>query len=134
MIKSIAFTVYAVKNMKKSRAFYEGILGLRTGSEYNGAGEKNPAWIEYVIKGPGASEAVFAIGCSPDWKPSKDGASVAFEVDNFDKFITKLKAKKISFKLQPMYLTTCSMAVIEDPDKNKIIIHQKDGKVASLKK
>ncbi len=56
MIKDIAFTVYAVTDMKKSKAFYEGILGLVPGQEFN-----SDTWTEYDL-----GAGTFALGCSPD--------------------------------------------------------------------
>ena len=121
MIKNIAFIVYAVTDMKRARKFYERTLGLKPGVEYKGS--KN--WVEYNIGG-----GTFAIGSSPDWKPSEDGASAAFEVDDFDKTVARLKKKKISFKLKPGSFPSCSMAVIFDPDKNSLIIHKKNKKTS----
>ncbi len=115
MIKKIAFTIYAITDMKASRAFYEGALGLVPSAEF--AGSEN--WVEYNL-----GEGTFAIGCSPDWKPSQDGAVVAFEVDNFDEFIKTLKEKKIVFKLEPQDYPTCKMAVVKDPDLNNVLIHK----------
>lgn len=118
MIKDIAFTVYAVTDIVRSRAFYEGVLGLKTNSEFDGS--HNAPWVEYAV-----GTGTFSIGCSPDWKPSIDGAVIAFEVDDFDGMVAQLKEKNITFKLEPQSFPTCSMAVIEDPDKNKVLIHRK---------
>ena len=117
-IKEIAFSVYAVTDIKKSRAFYEGILDLIPSSEFPATDES--AWIEYNI-----GSGTLAIGCSPDWKPSTDGASTALEVEDFDKAVEKLKAAGVSFFMEPQSFPTCNMAVINDPDKNKIVIHKK---------
>lgn len=119
MIKEIAFTVYAVTDMKKSRAFYEGVLGLVPSEEF-GADQENPSWIEYNL-----GEGTFSIGCSPDWKPSQDGASVGFEVDDFETFTAGLKEKGVVFKMEPMEFPTCHMAVVKDPDLNNVLIHQR---------
>ena len=119
MIKEIAYTVYAVNDMKKAKAFYEGILGLVPGTEFN-----SDSWTEYNL-----GEGTFALGCAPDtWKPSEDGASIAFEVDDFDKTIADLKAKNVTFKMEPGSYPTCSMAVIKDPDNNNVLIHQRKAK------
>lgn len=115
MIKNIAFTIYAVTNIPRSKAFYEGVLGLVPSKEFNG-----DSWVEYDL-----GEGTFAIGCSPDWKPSQDGATIAFEVDDFDATIAKLKAAHVTFKLDAMSFPGCSMAVIKDPDLNNVLIHKK---------
>jgi len=73
--KKIAFTGIPVTDMKRARAFYEGVLGLKAAGEF-GEG----VWIEYEI-GPDT----LAIGSVGDqWKPSEDGTSVAIEVEDFD--------------------------------------------------
>ncbi|MBI5126589.1 MAG: VOC family protein [Candidatus Taylorbacteria bacterium] len=118
MFKNIAFTVYAVTNIKRSRAFYEGVLGLKPNSEFDGS--NNSPWVEYNI-----GEGTISIGCSPDWKPSPDGAVAALEANDFDLVIAHLKKNNVVFKVEPSVYPTCSMAVIEDPDKNKVLIHKK---------
>lgn len=115
MIKDIAFSIYAVTDMAKSRAFYEGVLGLTLSSEFSSGN-----WVEYNI-----GAGTLAIGCSPDWKPSVDGAVVALEVDNFTEFVAGLKEKGVVFKLEPQDYPTCQMAVIKDPDMNNILVHQR---------
>lgn len=117
-IKEIAFSIYAVTDIKKSRAFYEGALELVPSPEF--PVKDDSAWIEY-----GIGSGTLAIGCSPEWKPSTDGACVALEVDDFDKAIEKLKAADVPFFMEPQSFPTCNMAVINDPDKNKIVIHKK---------
>jgi catechol 2,3-dioxygenase-like lactoylglutathione lyase family enzyme len=121
MIKEIAFSIYAVTDIKKSRAFYEGILGLVPNGEFDK--KEDSPWIEYNI-----GSGTLAIGCSPDWKPSEDGATVALEVDNFDEFVAELKNKGVTFKLEPQDYPTCKMSVIKDPDLNNILIHQRKQK------
>ena len=121
MIKEVAFTIYVVTDMKKARAFYEGVLGLKLNPEYDGSG--NPNWIEYLV-----GSSCLAIGRSPDWKPSEDGAVVALEVDNLEAFVAELKKKKVPLKLEPQSFPSCQMAVIEDPDKNKLMIHERKKK------
>lgn len=118
MIKDIAFTVYAVTDIKRSREFYEGILGLVPGKDF--PPKEDSAWIEYEV-----GSGVFAIGCSPEWKPSEDGASVAFEVEDFDVMIAKLKEHNLVFKVEPQEFPTCHMAVVKDPDGNHICIHKR---------
>ena len=118
MIKDIAFSVYAVTDMKKARGFYEGVLGLQVNPEFDG--RKNSNWVEYLV-GSGA----LAIGSSPLWKPSQDGAVVALETDDFDGTVEALKAAGIIFHLEPQNFPTCQMAVVLDPDKNKVMIHKK---------
>lgn len=126
MIKEIAFTIYAVSNIKKARDFYEGVLGLVPSDEF--PIKEDSTWIEYNI-GKAPNEGTFAIGHAPgQWEPSKDGASVAFEVEDFDAIIAKLKEANCSFKVEPMEFPTCHMAVVLDPDGSSVGIHKRKAK------
>jgi predicted enzyme related to lactoylglutathione lyase len=62
-----------------------------------------------------------------NWKPSPDGPSVGFEVVDFDTAIAELKAKHVPFDLEPMETPVCRMAVIADPDGNKLTVHKRHG-------
>ncbi len=85
MITEIAFTGSPVTDIKRAREFYEGVLGLKPAMESAGG-----MWIEYEI-----GNGTFAIGCYGDqWKPSKDGTGIAFEVDDFDAEIARLKSRR----------------------------------------
>ena len=116
--KKIAFTGIPVTDIKRARAFYEGVLGLQVSGEF-GEG----VWIEYEI-GPDT----IAIGSVGDqWKPSENGTSAAIEVEDFDAAIKELKEAKARFAAEPMETPVCHMAVVQDPDGNKIIVHKLKG-------
>ena len=113
--KKIAFTGIPVTDMKRARAFYEGVLGLNISGEF-GEG----VWIGYDI-GPDT----LAIGSMGDqWKPSENGTSVAIEVEDFDSAIQSLKQANARFAAEGIESAVCRMAVVHDPDGNKIIIHK----------
>lgn len=114
-INNIAFVGIPVTDIKRARAFYEGVLGLKPSGEYGGG-----VWIEYDI-----GDGTVAIGSVGDqWKPSPDGTSVALEVDNFEATIKSLKVANVTFDTENVESPVCRMAVIADPDGNKIIIHK----------
>jgi predicted enzyme related to lactoylglutathione lyase len=113
--KKVAFTGIPITDIKRARASYEGVLGLKISGEF-GEG----IWIEYEI-GPDT----LAIGSVGDqWKPSEDGTSVAIEVEDFDAAIKNLKQAKARFAAEGIESPVCWMAVVQDPDGNKIIIHK----------
>jgi len=116
----LAFCCYAVTDMERARAFYEGALGLKPTSiaEY-----PESRWVEYEF-GP----YVLAIGSAPGWKPSPDGCSAALEVEDFDDAIAHLKANKVRFRMEPFPTPVCRMAMISDPDGNTICIHKRNSK------
>ncbi len=112
---NIAFTGIPVTDMKRARGFYEGALGLKLEGEYAGG-----VWVEYDLGG-----ATIALGSVGDqWKPSPDGTSVAIEVEDFDGAIKDLKAANVTFAAEGIDSPVCRMAVVQDPDGNKIIIHK----------
>jgi len=114
-IKNIAFVGIPVTDIKRAREFYEGVLGLQL-SEEMGKGH----WVEYAI-----GDGTLALANFPDqWKPSADGTSVALEMENFDEAIKRLKNQHVRFDAEPFESPCCHMAVVQDPDGNKIIIHK----------
>ena len=117
MITEIAFTGTPVTDIKRARAFYEGVLGLKPAMESAGG-----MWVEYDV-----GTGTFGIGCYGEvWKSSPDGTCVAFEVDNLDTEITRLKSKGVKFAMEITDTPVCRFAIICDPDENKILIHKRN--------
>jgi predicted enzyme related to lactoylglutathione lyase len=118
-ITGIAFFAYAVSDMKRAHTFYEGVLGLRPNSEYDGSG--NPNWVEYDI-----GTATLGIGCAPGmWEPSPKGASAALELEDFDEALATVKSRKVPIVMEPHEFPSCRMVVVADPDGNRITLHQR---------
>ena len=116
MITEIAFTGTPVRDIKRARAFYEGVLGLKPTMESGGG-----MWVEYDI-GPGT----FGIGCYGEtWKPSPEGTCVAFEVDNLDAEVSRLKSKGVPVHLDVEDTPVCRFAIVCDPDGNKVMLHKR---------
>ena len=112
-INNIAFVGIPVTDMKRAREFYEGVLGLQPDPEMTGE-----HWTEYSI-----GTGTLALACVGDqWKPSNDGTSAALEVDDLDAAIARLEERNISY--DKVDSPVCRMAIIEDPDRNKLIIHK----------
>ncbi|HWD18604.1 MAG TPA: VOC family protein [Verrucomicrobiae bacterium] len=119
MIKEIAFTGSPVTDMKRAREFYEGMLGLKMTMESAGG-----MWVEYDLGG-----ATFGLGCYGDvWKPQTDGTMVAFEVDDVDAELARLKAKGVPVKMEPTSSPVCRFAIVSDPDGNKVMLHKRNAK------
>jgi predicted enzyme related to lactoylglutathione lyase len=114
-VQKIGFVAIPVTDMKRARAFYEGVLDLEVSEEMIGGD-----WIEYDIGGD-----TLAITTAGDqWSPSDQGTSVAFEVEDFDAAITKLKVAVIRFPVEPFETPVCHVAIVQDPDGNKVMIHK----------
>ena len=114
-VRQLAFVGIPVTDVKRARAFYEGVLDLQVAGEM-----MNGNWIEYNV-GDGTL-ALASVG--DNWKPSDQGTSAALEVENFDEAIQKLKVEVIRFAAEPFETPCCHMAVVQDPDGNKVIIHK----------
>jgi predicted enzyme related to lactoylglutathione lyase len=117
----IAFTCYAVTDMAKARAFYEGVLGLKP-TTFFGEATDNSQWTEYEI-----GDTAFAIGRHAAFAPSPTGASVAFEMENFDEAIQNLRDAGVTFKIEPMQTPVCQMAMVLDPDGSAVCIHKRNA-------
>ena len=112
-INAIAFVGIPVTDMQRARQFYEGMLGLEPDPEMTGE-----MWTEYSI-----GAGTLAIACiGEQWKPSEEGTSVALEVESLEDAIARLESSDIAF--DEVDSPVCLMAVIQDPDGNKLIIHK----------
>jgi len=115
-IIEIEFTGTPVTDIKRARAFYEGVLGLEPALESMGG-----MVVEYRI-----GKAILTVAClGEEWKPSPDGTFVALEVEDLDAEITSLKSQRVKFAMGATDTPTARFAVIFDPDGNKIMIHKR---------
>lgn len=122
-IKEIAFVCYAVTNLERARKFYEGVLGLTPGNVWE-AEDKKMGFVEYEM-----GEHTLAIGCGSDnFKPSKEGATAALEVEDFEVALKELKSFGVKFAMESQESPVCFMSLIEDPDGNKIMLHKRKPK------
>src|SRR5438552_640584 len=79
-----------VRDKERARKFYQELLELKPSST-----QMDGAWVEYDL-GP----TTIGVGCHPAWKPSRDGTTVAFEVDDIDAAIAKLKERGVTFDIE----------------------------------
>jgi predicted enzyme related to lactoylglutathione lyase len=119
-VVEIAFTGYAVTDMKRAKAFYEGVLGLKRS---RGFGEKDgqDRWVEYDI---GAGCLALITG-SDEWPPHAAGTAAALEVDDFNGYVEKMKSSDVKFIWPPNESPMCWMTVVADPDGNWVVIHKR---------
>ena len=118
-ITDIAFTGTPVTDMKKARAFYEGVLGLVPGLKFEGEGY---CWIEYEI-GPGKNTFAISTG-NPQWQPSPQGTTLGLEVADIDAAIAHLRENNATIVTETFDSPVCRMALVADPDGNTVCIHQ----------
>jgi predicted enzyme related to lactoylglutathione lyase len=118
-IIEIAFSSYPSTNIDRSRAFYEGILGLKVTHEMNN-GESGGHWIEYDI-----GSGTLGIGKYPAWEPTTQGCTVGLEVEDFSTAVTTIQSAGVTVTMGPMETPMCQMLMIQDPDGNPLIIHKR---------
>jgi predicted enzyme related to lactoylglutathione lyase len=114
-IKAIGFVAIPVTDVKRARSFYEEVLGLRVSDEMMGG-----QWIEYSV----GDDTLAIANVGDRWTPSDQGTGAAFEVEDFDVAIKRLKERQVRFAAEPFETPCCHMAVVQDPDGNKLIIHK----------
>jgi predicted enzyme related to lactoylglutathione lyase len=114
-INSIAFVGVPVTDLKRARSFYEDVLGLKVSDEMMGG-----KWIEYSL----GNNTLAIANVGEQWTPSDQGIGAALEVEGFDEAIRRLKDRHVRFAAEPFETPCCHMAVVQDPDGNKLIIHK----------
>lgn len=117
MIKEVAFVAIAVSDPERARKFYQETLELKPATTALGG-----AWVEYEL-----GAVTIGVGCHPAWQPSRDGTTVAFEVEEIDAAINQLKERGVAFDLDKTETPVCWMAQFRDPDGNKLLVHQRKG-------
>ena len=117
-IKKIGFVGIPVTEMARARKFYEGVLGLEVSEEMAGG-----KWVEYGVGDDTLAIANLEMG----WLPSDQGTGVALEMEDFDEAIRELREAGVTFAYDPFESPCCHMAIVQDPDGNKIVIHKLKG-------
>lgn len=114
-VTGLAFVGIPVTDVKRARAFYEGVLRLQVAEEMMGG-----QWVEYSL---GANTLAIA-NVGPDWTPSDQGTGAALEVEDFAEAVSYLKQHNVSFSIEGYESPCCWMAIVQDPDGNNIVIHK----------
>src|SRR5213594_650010 len=110
----VVFVVIAVSDKERARKFYQETLELKPARTQMDGG-----WVEYDL-----GSVTIGVGCHPAWQPSRDGTSVAFEVDDIDAAIAKLERRGVIFDISKTEIPVCWMAQFRDPDGNKLLVHK----------
>jgi catechol 2,3-dioxygenase-like lactoylglutathione lyase family enzyme len=118
-VVAFAFTGYPVTDLARARSFYEGLFGLKPGAVWEGNGK---GWIEYDL---GDGTLAITNSGGDQWTPSSSGPSIAFEVADFPATVAQLRAANVKFVVEPVEFPSCHLAVVSDPDGNRLTIHKK---------
>ena len=117
MIKEIAFTAYPAKDVASLRAWYEDRLGIRFNRPFIQDGVE-----KYSEAGIG--NGYFSL-MTTDWVERDPGSAsgIVFEVENMDDAVTRLRKKGVRVE-DPYDTGFCRIASLEDPEGNKVSLHQ----------
>jgi predicted enzyme related to lactoylglutathione lyase len=117
MFEKIAFTMFAVQDAARARAFYEDVLGFE-----RGLASPDGVWTEYDLPGGGC----LALFKHPDAKAARPsgGASVAFEVSDLDALNERLATAGVVYNGPMIHGPNCRMSNISDSEGNAIILHE----------
>ena len=114
-VKELGVVAIPVTDVARARKFYEGVIGLQKSGEF-----LDGRWIEYGI----GKDTLAIANVNMDWRPSDQGTGAALEVEDFDAAIADLKRANVPFAADAFGTPVCHMAVVQDPDGNKLIIHK----------
>lgn len=114
-VREIGFVAIPVTDMERARKFYEGVLGLKESGRF-----LEEKWIEYGI----GKDTLCIASISDTWTPSDQGTGAALEMENFDEAIAELKKANVTFAMDAFESPVCHMAIVQDPDGNKLMIHK----------
>ncbi|MDX2110640.1 MAG: VOC family protein [Verrucomicrobiota bacterium] len=119
LYEDIAFVVYPVSDMERSRRFYEDTLELTVTESFDGA------WIEFDI----GNGTLAITNTFPHLIPGSKGAIIAIEVKSIQAFGVALKNKNVDWHTGPFDTPACLGGSVLDPDGNEVIFHQRKRKI-----
>jgi predicted enzyme related to lactoylglutathione lyase len=111
--------MYCASDVKRTRAFYQKLFGLKRGEEWNALwSEFRTSPLTFCLNGPSKN---------PKWN-WEGPPSLALAVDDIHQAIAACRRRRVKVLMDPVETRVCWMAFIADPDGNRICLHQrKDG-------
>lgn len=120
-IRSFAFVGHPVENIRRARAFYEKVFNLPPPKGLDGKIDDDLGWVEYEI---GPHTLALTTAWSQGKRPEQPSSGLVVEVEDFEAALEHLEECGVELEMGPWEFPTCSMAVLLDPDGNRIGIHQ----------
>jgi predicted enzyme related to lactoylglutathione lyase len=118
--KAVDFVSYSVTDMDRSEAFWRDALGLDVEVARGEPGTRASGYMELDAGG-----VAIGLVAMPNTHPN---GIVALAVDHVGEAVDELRGKGVKIAMETIESPVCYMAVVEDPDGNKILLHQrKDG-------
>ncbi len=121
-VTEFAFVGHPVANLRRARKFYEEVLRLEPPNVLQGTLDSEQGFLEYEI---GPHTLAITTTWSGGKPPEEPSAGLVLEVDDFWEAIAHIESCQATFDLGPFEGPNCSIAVISDPDGNRIGIHKR---------
>jgi len=120
-IRAVDFVMYCTKNLRRTRAFYQRLFGLRRGGEWNDFwSEFRTEPVALCLNGPTAKRR-------PSWN-WQGPACVGLAVKDVREAVAACRRRRVRILIEPVETRVCWMAWIADPDGNRLCLHsRKDG-------
>jgi predicted enzyme related to lactoylglutathione lyase len=118
-VRAVDFVMYCTRDMRRTRAFYQRLFGLKRGEEWNNFwSEFKTSPVTFCLNGPHEARKW-------NWQGP---AAIALAVEDIHAAIRECQRRKVKVLLEPVETSVCWMAFIADPEGNRICLHQrKDG-------
>jgi predicted enzyme related to lactoylglutathione lyase len=115
-VRAIDFVVVNISDMARSVSFYRDTLGVDFP-----LWEDTPRWHEFQT-------APVAFALREDKGAPGVNAAIALAVEDVAAAVEELRGKGVRILLEPRESEVCYAAMIQDPDGNLLLLHQrKDG-------
>ena len=121
-VTAFAFVGHPVANLRRARTFYEDVLHFPEPTVVDGSLGAELGMLEYEI---GPYTLAIPTAWSDGKQPQDPSRGLVLEVEDFQDAVEHIKSQGIEFELGPFEGPTCSIAVVVDPDGNKIGIHKR---------
>lgn len=120
-VRALDFVMYSTNNMRKTRAFYQSLFGLKKGEEWTSF------WSEFATEPLTLCLNAKSKTVRPEWD-WRGGPCVAMAVDDVSTAVAVCRKRRVKILIEPVKTNVCWMAWIADPDGNRICLHSRlDG-------
>ena len=120
-VRAVDFVMYCTKNIRRTRAFYRQLFGLKKGGEWNDFwSEFRTTPVTLCLNGPAPKRR-----SAWNWLGA---ACVGLAVEDVRQAVAACRRRRVKILIEPVETRVCWMAWIADPDGNRICLHsRKDG-------
>jgi predicted enzyme related to lactoylglutathione lyase len=121
-VTGFAFVGHPVANLQRARAFYEEVLKLPAPNMIDGSLDSDTGMLEYEI---GPHTLAITTAWSDGKRPENPSGGLVIEVEDFKQAVDHIRSHNFEFDIGPFEGPSCSIAVVSDPDGNRIGIHKR---------